>query len=84
MEKENENEVLSEMLVSLGECITSLGIHSLNEQQMETLVKVIDQLLVEYFERSKERQERRQDEDYDDGTEEALNNEVPSACILSL
>lgn len=78
IEGESESDVLAEMFTSLADCITTLGMNSLNEQQMESLIKVLDVHFNEHFERSKERQSKRDDEDYDDGVEEALNDEVSS------
>ena len=76
IENEADKGVLSEMLVSLADCITNLGMNSLNEQQMQELIRVLDIHLNEHFERFKERQAKRDDEDYDDDVEETLNDEV--------
>lgn len=77
--KEEDNDVLAEMLSSLSDCITTAGIPlqlAFNETQMQSLLQVLDYHFNEHFERSKERQEKRHDEDYDDGAEELLNDEV--------
>lgn len=76
IEGESDKAVLAELLVSLADCITTIGVTALNEEQMTALMRVLQQLLEEHFTRSKERQEKRDDEDYDDGVEEALNDEV--------
>ena len=48
----------------------------MNEKQLNDLIKVIDTHLKEHFERHRLRQEKRNDEDYDDGVEEELTVEV--------
>ena len=42
IENEADKSVLSEMLISLADCITTLGMNSLNEQQMQELIRVLD------------------------------------------
>lgn len=79
IENESDKSVLSEMLVSLADCITTLGMKSLNEQQMQEVIRVFDTHFSEHFERYREMQSKREDEDYDDDTEEALIDEV---CFL--
>lgn len=76
IEGESDKSVLAELFVSLADCITTIGVTALNEQQMTELMKLIQQHLEEHFIRSKERQEKRADEDYDDDVEETLNDEV--------
>jgi len=59
----------------LCQCIDKLGKNCLNETQLQDLIKVIDTHLKEHFERHRLRQEKRNDEDYDDGVEEELIDE---------
>lgn len=75
IENESDKSVLSEMLISFAECITTLGMQSLNEANMQELMRVIDVHFNEHFERFNERQAKRTDEDYDDDVEETLNDE---------
>lgn len=76
IENEADKSVLSEMLISLADCITTLGTSSLTEQQMQEVIRVLDVHFTEHFERYREMQSKREDEDYDDDTEEALIDEV--------
>lgn len=82
IENESDKSVLSEMLVSLADCITTLGMNSLNEQQMQEVIRVIDTHFTEHFERYREMQSKREDEDYDDDTEEALIDEDDDCAYL--
>ncbi|KAI7692873.1 Importin-5 [Sarcoptes scabiei] len=75
LDKESEKDVLTDMLVSLSDCISTLGRSSFNEQQMEALIKILDFHFNELFQRFRERQEKRNDEDYDDEVEDTLNDE---------
>lgn len=76
IETEPEKDVLSELMTSLSQCIEKLGKNCLNEKQLQDLIKVIDNHLKDHFERHRLRQEKRNDEDYDDGVEEELIDEV--------
>ena len=76
LSNEYDKDILYEMLSSLSDCISILGMSSFNEQQMGELINLLDTYLNEHFERSNARQELRNDEDYDDDVEESLNDEV--------
>jgi len=76
IENESERDVLSELMSSLETCITNLGREFLSDDQLEGIVKVLDEHLKEHFERAQQRLEKRKDEDYDEGVEEALVDEV--------
>ena len=69
------------MFVSSPQCIESLGKGCLNDQDMGSLVTLLDKLLKQHFVRFVERQEKRKDEDYDDIVEESLMDEVCSSCL---
>lgn len=67
IDTEPESEVLLELLSSLANCIENLGAGCLNAPHMTELLRLIDKLLNEHFERAVARLEKRKDEeDYDD------------------
>lgn len=69
IDTEPESEVLLELLSSLANCIENLGAGCLNAPHMTELLRLIDKLLNEHFERAVARLEKRKDEeDYDDVT----------------
>lgn len=49
-------------------CIEILGRGCLNEQAMADLVKIMIATMTEHFERQADRNKKRSDEDYDEGT----------------
>uniref|UniRef100_A0A2C9LMW4 Uncharacterized protein n=1 Tax=Biomphalaria glabrata TaxID=6526 RepID=A0A2C9LMW4_BIOGL len=75
IEIEPEQSVLPEYLGSFAKCVESLGKGCLNDQDMSTLVTLLDKLLKQHFVRQNERQDKRKDEDYDDIVEESLMDE---------
>ncbi|KAK0159718.1 hypothetical protein PV327_010803 [Microctonus hyperodae] len=75
IDTEPESEVLLELLFSIAKCIETLGAGCLNAQQMTELLRILDKLLNEHFERAVARLEKRKDEDYDDVVEEQLLDE---------
>lgn len=75
IDTEPENDVLLELLFSLAKCIESLGAGCLNAPQMTELLRILDKLLNEHFERAVARLEKRKDEDYDEVVEEQLVDE---------
>ncbi|KAF2351074.1 Armadillo-type fold [Trinorchestia longiramus] len=75
IETEPENEVLSEHMYSMAKCIEVLGSGCLSEVQMTELVKMLDKVLTNHFERANKRHEKRKDEDYDEVVEEQLLDE---------
>lgn len=75
IETETEREVLSELMASLDTCITDLGREFISDDQLEAIVKALDEHLKQYFVRCEERSEKRKDEDYDEGVEETLVEE---------
>ncbi|GFR78745.1 importin-5 [Elysia marginata] len=84
IEIEPEQVVLPEYLASFAKCIETLGKGCLNEQDMGSLVSLMDKLLKQHFVRHVERQEKRKDEDYDDIVEESLMDEdEEDAYVLS-
>lgn len=84
LEHEYDKDVQYEMLVALSECISILCMSSFNEQQMQELIKLLDSFFVEHFERSLARQEKRNDEDYDDDLEETLLDEVRQPNFIQI
>lgn len=59
------------------QCVTVLNSKCLSEEQLNSLITVLDKFLKEHFERAEERQLKRKDEDYDELVEEELLEEVP-------
>ncbi|XP_013772605.1 importin-5-like [Limulus polyphemus] len=75
VDSEPEKEVLSEQMHAVAKCIEVLGRGCLREEHMAELLKVLDKSLRDHFERARERQEKRKDEDYDELVEEELIDE---------
>nr|CAG4651581.1 EOG090X00U8 [Triops cancriformis] len=75
LDTEPEKEVLAEQLTALAKCIETLGNGCFDDESMAELVKILDRLLKEHFERAQERQDKRKDEDYDEIVEEQLVDE---------
>uniref|UniRef100_A0A0B7BDA3 TOG domain-containing protein n=1 Tax=Arion vulgaris TaxID=1028688 RepID=A0A0B7BDA3_9EUPU len=84
IEIEPEQSVLPEYLASFAKCIESLGKGCLSDEDMSTLVTLLDNLLKQHFVRQLQRLEKRKDEDYDDIVEETLIEEDDEdAYVLS-
>ncbi|XP_054167473.1 importin-5-like [Oppia nitens] len=84
IETEPEKEVLAELMTSLSKCIDKLGQNCLNEKQMQDLIRILENHLKEHFERYRLRQEKRNDEDYDDGVEaEIVDEDDEDTYVLS-
>lgn len=66
IDTEPENEVLYELLPSLAKCIEILGAGCFDETAMNELLRIIDKLLTEHFERASNRRTKLLDEDYDE------------------
>lgn len=66
IDTEPESEVLMELLFSLAKCIETLGAGCLSAPHMTELLRLLDKLLNEHFERAVARLEKRKDEDYDE------------------
>lgn len=66
IDTEPESEVLLELLYSLAKCIETLGAGCLTSQSMAELLRILDKLLHDHFERAVTRLEKRKDEDYDE------------------
>ena len=56
LDTEPEKDVLAEQLAALAKCIENLGTVCLTEDLMKELIKILDRLFNDHFERSKERQ----------------------------
>lgn len=75
IEAEPEQSLLAEDLNSLARCVELLGIGCLTEQSMPELVQIIVSTISQHFERQGERNQKRKDEDYDEGVEDQLVDE---------
>ena len=58
------------------QCIEKLGKKFVSPEQQEILIRVLDTHLRDHFTRAQQRLEKRKDEDYDEGVEEILEDEV--------
>lgn len=75
IETEPESEVLSEHMYAMAKCIEVLGSGCLDEDQIKELMKMLDKVFTNHFERADTRREKRKDEDYDEVVEEQLLDE---------
>ncbi|XP_026272263.1 importin-5 [Frankliniella occidentalis] len=75
IDTEPENEVLSEHMQSLAKCIEVLGLGFLSQEAMQEMLRILDRLIKDHFERAEARVEKRKDEDYDEVVEEQLEDE---------
>ncbi len=61
-----------------------MGTRALNEEQMGSVIKILNKNLTDHFTKQEQRHEARRDEDYDDETEDQLIDEDDfDALILS-
>lgn len=65
------------------QCIEKLGKKFITAQQLDELIHVLDGHLKEHFLRAQQRTEKRKDEDYDEGVEEILEDEVRCSLIIT-
>ncbi|XP_045761353.1 importin-5 [Maniola jurtina] len=75
IDSEPEQEVQVELLNSLAKCIELLGTGCLSDEMMAEVLRILNKLLTEHFERATERRQKRADEDYDEVVEEQLADE---------
>ncbi|CAH0600347.1 unnamed protein product [Chrysodeixis includens] len=75
IDSEPEQEVQVELLNSLAKCIELLGGGCLPDEMMTEVLRILNKLLTEHFERATERRQKRADEDYDEVVEEQLADE---------
>ncbi|CAG4963657.1 unnamed protein product [Parnassius apollo] len=75
IDSEPEQEVQVELLNSLAKCIELLGTGCLTDESMAEVLRILNKLLTEHFERATERRQKRADEDYDEVVEEQLADE---------
>ncbi|KAM3958280.1 karyopherin beta 3 [Aphomia sociella] len=75
IDSEPELEVQVELLNSLAQCIELLGTGCLSDESMAEVLRILNKLLTEHFERATERRQKRSDEDYDEVVEEQLADE---------
>lgn len=78
IDTEPESDVLMELLYSLAKCIETLGAGCLSAPHMTELLRILDKLLNEHFEKAVARLEKRKDEDYD----EVLQNSMICLWII--
>ncbi|KAL1022067.1 hypothetical protein UPYG_G00021780 [Umbra pygmaea] len=72
---EPDSDVLSEIMHSFAKCVELMGEGCLNNEHFEELGGILKGKLEEHFKNQELRQAKRQDEDYDEGVEEALQDE---------
>ncbi|XP_038209407.1 importin-5 [Zerene cesonia] len=75
IDSEPEQDVQVELLNSLAKCIELLGTGCLSDEMMTEVLRILNKLLTEHFERATERRQKRADEDYDEVVEEQLADE---------
>jgi len=75
IDSEPEIDIKSEHMHALGQCIERMGNGCLNQACIDELVRILDKILAEHFERQTTRLEQRKDEDYDELVEESLVDE---------
>lgn len=84
IDTEPEQEVLAELMRSFARCVEFMGTRALNDEQMSSVIKILNKNLGEHFNKQEQRHEQRRDEDYDDETEDQLLDEDDfDALILS-
>jgi len=84
IDSEPEQEVLAELMRSFSKCVEFMGPRALNEEQMGSVIKILNKNLTDHFTKQEQRHEARRDEDYDDETEDQLLDEDDfDALILS-
>lgn len=82
IETEPETEVVAELLHSLGKCIETLGQNCLSKESMDEVLKLINKFMSEHFEKANKRIMARKEEDYDDGVEEQLEEEIDNDVYI--
>ncbi|KAF6207377.1 hypothetical protein GE061_018618 [Apolygus lucorum] len=75
IETEPEINVKHEHMYSLAKCIETLGKGCMTEDSLKELLRIVDSILKQHFERAVERLDKRKDEDYDEVVEEQLEDE---------
>ncbi|CAA9994529.1 unnamed protein product [Nesidiocoris tenuis] len=75
IETEPEIDVKHEHMYSLAKCIETLGKGCMTDESIKELLRILDLLLKQHFERAVERLDKRKDEDYDEVVEEQLEDE---------
>lgn len=82
LDTEPETEVMMILLDSMARCIEKLGIGCLDQDSMNELLKLIDKLMKEHFERATDRVSKVLDEDYDEIVQEQLEDEESDDIYL--
>lgn len=66
IDTEPENDVLLQLLSSFARCVETLGTGCLDQASISELLRILDKLLQEHFERAQDRHKKHLDEDYDE------------------
>lgn len=75
LDTEPENEVLIPMLDSLARCIQKMGPSYIDQESMQEILRIVDKLMQEHYERADDRHKKHLDEDYDEEVQEQLEDE---------
>ncbi|CAH0556676.1 unnamed protein product [Brassicogethes aeneus] len=75
IDTEPESDVLMVMLDSLARCIQKLGPSYIDQESMTEILRIIDKLMQEHFERASDRHKKHLDEDFDEQVQEQLEDE---------
>lgn len=75
IDTEPEAEVVPELLHSFAKCIENLGPNCLSAESMEAVLKLVNKVMDDHFQKAEKRLQARREEDYDDGVEEQLAEE---------
>lgn len=84
VDTEPEAEVLHELLASFAGCVDTLGAGCLDQPTMTELLRILDKLLVEHFERAVDRRKKHLDEDYDEVIVTLFNENVVKLMMFIL
>jgi len=75
LKAEPENEIQSELISAFSKSVELLGDGCLDDAMMASTLETMEYLFEQHFKRQTERLEKRNDEDYDEGVEEMLQDE---------
>jgi len=75
IDSDPELDVKSEHMYALAQCVETMGAGCLTEEQMNEVVKILNNTMTDHFTRQETRLEQRKGEDYDEELEENLTSE---------